>query len=65
MPAVELKMLAGRSHEVKAKLAERLTQAVAETLEMEPEAISVLITDVPRENWAFGGVLVSDRGGKK
>ena len=65
MPLVEVKMLAGRSHDVKYKLVRRITETVVETLGSKPDAVTVILTDVPREDWARAGILMSDRESPK
>ena len=65
MPFVEVKMIAGRSHDVKAKLVERITDTLVETLGAKPDTVTVILTDVPKEDWATAGILLSDRGTQK
>ncbi|MFZ5916588.1 MAG: tautomerase family protein [Chloroflexota bacterium] len=60
MPVIEVKMYAGRTHEQKAELARRLTEGTMEALGVGPEAVRVIIYDIPRENWAVAGKLVVD-----
>jgi len=61
MPTLRVEMLEGRSPEQKQKLVEALTQAVVDTLGSKPEAVDVLLFDVPRSHWSTGGVLWSDK----
>lgn len=61
MPVIEVKMLAGRSLEKKSELAEKLTAATDEALEIIEDGIHVIIQDVLRDNWARGGVQFSER----
>ena len=51
MPHVIVKLHAGRSETVKAKLAEELTRAVMSALNSSADAISVAIEDVRPEDW--------------
>ena len=60
MPLVILKMLEGRSVEQKRKLARELTDVVVKHAGTIEEQVDVIIEDYPRENWAKGGVLLSD-----
>jgi 4-oxalocrotonate tautomerase len=51
MPHVVVKMLAGRSEEQKARVAEAITHAITSTVNPDPDSVSVSIVDVPREDW--------------
>jgi 4-oxalocrotonate tautomerase len=55
-------MLEGRTTEQKRKLAQRLTDAMAEEAGARREAIVVTINEVSKENYASGGVLMADKG---
>jgi 4-oxalocrotonate tautomerase len=61
MPVVEVKMLAGRNKEQKTRLVQEITRAMVETLGVTADGVHVILQDVPREDWARGGVLFSDR----
>ncbi|MEM2007468.1 MAG: tautomerase family protein [Sulfolobales archaeon] len=60
MPLVEVTMWAGVRLEVKKRLAEGITE-VFEELGIPREAVTVVIREVPKENWATGGQLHSER----
>jgi 4-oxalocrotonate tautomerase len=51
MPHVVVKLLAGRSEEQKARVAEAITQAITSTVNPDPGSVSVAIVDIPREEW--------------
>jgi 4-oxalocrotonate tautomerase len=51
MPHVIVKMYAGRSEQLKAKLAEAITRAVMEGVNCGEDAVSVGIEDVTPEDW--------------
>jgi 4-oxalocrotonate tautomerase len=59
MPILRVEMLAGRSAEQKARLAEALTKAMVEIAKAKPEETAIVFTDVARENWAHAGKLLS------
>lgn len=61
MPTIRVELLEGRTPEQKRALAEALTEATVRTLGSSPGAVDVLFFDVPRHNWATGGVLWSDQ----
>lgn len=55
MPIVEVTLIEGRSPEKKRNMMRAVSQAVAETLEVRPEAVRVIIREIPKENFAVGG----------
>jgi 4-oxalocrotonate tautomerase len=63
MPHVVVKMLSGRSDQLKAKLADEITKAVTSTLKLGEESVSVGIEDVEQKDWT-GQVYNPDIIGK-
>ena len=61
MPTIRVELLEGRTPEQKTALVKALTQAVVESLGSKPETVDVLLFDIPRQNWATGGVQWSER----
>lgn len=61
MPYVVVYQLDGRPLEVKRKLVEGITDVVSRTLQIPPSEVAICIAELPRENWAHGGVLACDR----
>lgn len=59
MPIVRIDLLAGRPPERKAELVRRVTEAVASALEVRPEQVRVLLSEVAPEHWAIGGVTMA------
>jgi len=53
-------MWPGRTHAQKAEIARLITKAVVDVAHTTPEATTVIFEDVPKENWAVGGILASD-----
>ncbi|MGH7159722.1 MAG: tautomerase family protein [Acetobacteraceae bacterium] len=51
MPHVIVKLLAGRTREQKARIAEEITKAVMATTGNGEDAVSVAIEDVERKDW--------------
>lgn len=60
MPTLRVELLEGRTPEQKKALAQALTKAVCETLGNKPESVAVVIFDIPRTNWATGGIPWSE-----
>ncbi|MFG1394394.1 tautomerase family protein [Xanthobacter agilis] len=63
MPVITVRIGKGRPIETKRALVAALTQAVAETLDVSPDWVTVLIEEYDRENWATGGELHADKFG--
>jgi 4-oxalocrotonate tautomerase len=61
MPLVQITMLTGRTVEQKRRVVQRVTELLCEEFQAQPEAVVVTLVEVPRENYARGGVLLSDR----
>lgn len=61
MPLVQITMLTGRTADQKRKLAQRITDAMAEEAGARREAIVVVFNEVSKESYASGGVLMADK----
>lgn len=61
MPIVTVKMLEGRTDEQKKALVEKVTAAVVETVNAQPEAVSIVIEEMSKNHYATGGVRISDK----
>ncbi len=61
MPTIRVELMEGRSPEQKTALVKALTQAVVDTLGSKSESVDILLFDIPRQNWATGGVQWSEK----
>ncbi|MCL4322118.1 MAG: 4-oxalocrotonate tautomerase family protein [Deltaproteobacteria bacterium] len=61
MPFVSIKMLEGRTKEQKKNLIESITKSVAESLNIDKEAVWVVVEDFPKDEWGLGGELASEK----
>jgi 4-oxalocrotonate tautomerase len=61
MPHVTIAMREGKTLEQKRELAKAVTDAVTRTLGVKPEAVSIVLHDLPATNFAREGILLSDR----
>jgi 4-oxalocrotonate tautomerase len=61
MAHVQITMLVGRSTEQKRRAAKRVTEVLREELNVKPEKLTIAFVEVPRDNYARNGVLLSDR----
>lgn len=61
MPHVQITMLEGRSTEQIKKVAANITKVLVEDANATPESVVVAFVEVPRDRFARGGVLMSER----
>ena len=61
VPVVTVEMWEGRTVEQKRRLVRAITEAMVEHADARPDALHVIIHDVPRNNWGLAGVLGPDR----
>ena len=61
MPHVQITLLNGRTTEQKRRAAKRVTEVLAEELQVDPERLTIAFVEVPRENYARNGTLIADR----
>lgn len=61
MPFITIKMLEGRTPEMKKELMERVTQVVSETLSVPKDRIYLFLEDMKADTYAHGGVFASER----
>jgi 4-oxalocrotonate tautomerase len=64
MPIVEVKLRAGRTREQKAELALRFTEVMVEVVGCPAKSVSVVFEDYLQSDWAEGGVLADEWGGR-
>jgi 4-oxalocrotonate tautomerase len=55
MPIIHAEIWKGRSQETRKKLAAALTATVAEHIGCPPQAVTVIIDEIPKESWFQGG----------
>ena len=61
MPTLRVDMFEGRTHEQKRALAKELTDACVRAIGVSPESVDILFFDIPKQHWASGGKLWSDK----
>lgn len=61
MPMIRVEMFGGKSRETKRELAEELTKAMVKVVGSKPESVWIVINEVEKEDWAFGGELGVDK----
>jgi 4-oxalocrotonate tautomerase len=61
MPIVQIDWIEGRTVEQKRELAQKVTTAVCEAGKCLPEAVTIIIRDLPRTDIAKAGGLLADK----
>lgn len=60
MPVVTIQMAEGRTLDQKRKVVQEITRSIAETFQVDPGIVTVLIQELKKENIAKSGVLLSE-----
>ncbi|HZK83760.1 MAG TPA: 4-oxalocrotonate tautomerase [Desulfosporosinus sp.] len=60
MPIVQVELLEGRTVDQKRLLVEKVTQAIVESIGAPVEKVTIIIRDMPKENFAKAGKLACD-----
>lgn len=61
MPVVTIQLWEGRTLNQKRRLVGAITEAMVEHAGASPEALHVILHEIPKENWGRAGVLGIDR----
>ena len=59
MPLVEISMFEGRDNETKERMIREVTEAMVRTSGAPAEAVTIIIRDVPKSDWARAGTPYS------
>ena len=65
MAHVQVTMLQGRTTEQKRRAAKRMTEVLHEELNVNPEKLTIVFIEVPRDSYASNDTLISDRDAPK
>jgi 4-oxalocrotonate tautomerase family enzyme len=60
MPIVTVYWFSERTHEMRQKVAEGITEVISKATNAPKDIVRVLFVDVPTTHWSKGGKLVSD-----
>ncbi|AEP10231.1 4-oxalocrotonate tautomerase [Micavibrio aeruginosavorus] len=60
MPIVQIHLIEGRTVDQKRALVEKVTAAVCETVNVTPEHVKIILSDMAKHDYAIGGVLKLD-----
>lgn len=62
MPICQIHLLEGRTVEQKRLLIQKITEAMQEAIGVKPEAVRVILTEMPKEHFGIGGKSVGELG---
>jgi 4-oxalocrotonate tautomerase family enzyme len=65
MPYVNVQITKGATREQKATIVREIAETLVRTLGKKPEHIHIVIQNVEREDWGYGGVLSDELGRDK
>lgn len=58
MPTIEVFMQEGKTLEQKKALIKEITEGVVKALNIEPELVTIMIIDMPKQNIGVGGKMI-------
>jgi 4-oxalocrotonate tautomerase len=61
MPIIQVNLIEGRTVEQKRKLVAGITDAVVKSLDVEPDAVKIILQDMAKHDYAIAGVLFMDK----
>lgn len=61
MPMIRVEMFTGRSAEQKREYVDVVTRETCRILNCKPDDVNIIIEEIPRDRWATGGKLWSER----
>ena len=61
MPLAQITLLEGSDDTRKVVLIAEVTAAIAKSLDLAPEAVRVLLTEIPAAHWGMAGHPMTDR----
>jgi 4-oxalocrotonate tautomerase len=59
MPTVYISLFPGKTPEKKEELIKKVTDAIADTLQIPKDRVHIIINEVPKENIGHGGIPLS------
>lgn len=65
MPLIQATIMEGRTQEQKEAFFKGVTEVAVATLNVRPEQVRVIISEVPKGHWAIGGISVAERDREK
>jgi 4-oxalocrotonate tautomerase len=61
VPIITVELFKGRTREQKRELVQALTETYVRVLGGRPDAVTIVLSDVAKEDWAVAGELMADK----
>jgi 4-oxalocrotonate tautomerase len=61
MPIVNIHLMEGRSVEQKRELVDKVTKAVCESINVAPEQVRIILSDMSKNDFSIAGKLIADK----
>lgn len=61
MPIVQIHILEGREKQQVAQMIHTVTAAITDSLQVKPEQVRVLVTEMPSSHWGAGGMTKEEQ----
>ncbi len=61
MPIIHVNLLHGRTVEAKRRFSKELTDLACDCLDVKPDQVRIIFSEMSREDYAIAGTLVCDR----
>ena len=61
MPLIHVELFEGRAPDVKREFVAAITRETCRVLKCEPAAVTIVLRDVKKSDWAAGGVIWSEK----
>lgn len=62
MPICQIHLLEGRTVEQKRTLIAKMTEAICESIGAKPEAVRIILTEMPKEHFGIAGKSAKELG---
>ncbi len=63
MPIVHIELFEGRTLEQKRTLVKNVTDAIVKSVDVKPETVRIILSEMSKDNMSVAGVLQSDKKG--
>lgn len=61
MPIVQIHLIEGRDDQKKEKLVKNVTQAICDSLEVDPQAVRIILSEMAPNHYAIAGEMVKNK----
>ncbi|GAB2182439.1 2-hydroxymuconate tautomerase family protein [Denitratisoma sp. agr-D3] len=62
MPVCQIHLMEGRTPEQKRMLIAKVTEAICKSVDVKPEGVRIIITEMPKEHFGIAGKSAAEQG---